>query len=128
MNNGNIFNRHKIALWSLVFLWVFTGFTSIVLNPKFGVEILSSAGITDLDADIVLYAGGVLDIFLGLWLLSKYKLKFCCGVQVVVILIYTTLLTWIEPNYWIHPFGPITKNIPIIVLIFYVYIESESNH
>lgn len=72
-------------------------------------------------ADVSIYAGGALDIVIGLWLLSSIKIRLCCIIQVTVIIVYTVLLTFIDPSFWIHPFGPITKNIPIIVLIGYMH-------
>jgi len=112
---------YKAGIYSLTFLWVFTGLTSIYFAPEIGYDILASANITGSMADFSIYAGGVLDIVLGFWLLSSVKAKLCCIVQVSVIIVYTLLLTLIDFNFWFHPFGPITKNIPILVLIGFIY-------
>jgi len=119
-------NLMKAAKYSLAFLWIFTGITSIYFSPEIGYEILASASITGLMADVSVYAGGALDIVIGLWLLSSIKIRLCCIIQVVIIVLYTMLLTFIDPSFWLHPFGPITKNIPIIVLIAYVYANNTS--
>jgi hypothetical protein len=123
-------NKHdglmKAAKYSLAFLWIFTGITSIYFSPEIGYEILASASITGLMADVSVNAGGALDIVIGLWLLSPIKIRLCCIIQVVIIVLYTMLLTFIDPSFWLHPFGPITKNIPIIVLIGYVYANNAS--
>lgn len=116
----------KAAKFSLAFLWIFTGITSIYFSPEVGYEILESARITGLMADISVYAGGALDIVIGLWLLTSIKIRLCCIIQVVVIVLYTVLLTFIDPSFWLHPFGPITKNFPIIVLIAFIYIEKAT--
>jgi hypothetical protein len=113
----------KAAKYSLAFLWIFTGLTSIYFSPEVGYEILASASITGLMADLSVYAGGTLDILIGLWLLSSIKIRLCCIIQVVVIVLYTVLLTFIDMSFWLHPFGPITKNIPIVVLIFLIMIN-----
>ncbi len=117
-------NKHdglmKAAKYSLAFLWIFTGITSIYFSPEVGYEILASASITGLMADVSVYAGGALDIVIGLWLLTSIKIRLCCIIQVTVIIVYTVLLTFIDPSFWLHPFGPITKNIPIVVLIFLI--------
>ncbi len=115
---------YKPAIYSLAFLWFFTGLTSICFSPEIGYEILASANITGSMADISVYAGGALDIVLGLWLLTSVKTKLCCIVQVAVIVLYTIILTVVDASFWLHPFGPITKNIPIIVLIIFVYSSS----
>lgn len=118
----------KAAKYSLAFLWIFTGLTSIFLSPEIGYELLANADITGSIADIAVYAGGILDIVLGLWLITSVKTQLCCIIQVAVIAAYTVLLTFIDASFWLHPFGPITKNIPIIVLIGYVYANNVSNN
>ena len=125
MKQNNQEKLYKSAIYSLAFLWVFTGLTSIYFSPEIGYEILASANITDLMADFSVYAGGALDIVLGLWLLTSVKAKLCCIVQVATIALYTLILTVIDASFWVHPFGPITKNIPIIVLIIFVYSSSS---
>jgi hypothetical protein len=116
----------KAAKYSLAFLWIFTGLTSVYFSPEIGYEVLANANVTGSLADVSIYAGGILDIILGLWLITPFKTKLCCIVQVSVITIYTVLLTFIDASFWLHPFGPITKNIPIIVLIGYVYASDVS--
>lgn len=115
---------YKAAIYSLSFLWVFTGLTSIYFSPEIGYEILASANITGSMASFSVYAGGALDIVLGFWLLTSVNTKLCCLVQIAVIASYTLILTVIDMSFWLHPFGPITKNIPIVVLIGYVYIAN----
>ena len=118
----------KAAKYSLAFLWIFTGLTSIFLSPEIGYELLANADITGSIADIAVYAGGILDIVLGLWLITSVKTQLCCIIQVAVIAAYTVLLTFIDASFWLHPFGPITKNIPIVVLIFLIMINKVENH
>jgi hypothetical protein len=118
----------KAAKYSLAFLWVFTGLTSVYFSPEIGYEILANANVTGALAEVAIYAGGILDIVLGLWLITSFKTKLCCIVQVSVITIYTVLLTFIDASFWLHPFGPITKNIPIVVLIFFLMKNKVEHH
>lgn len=121
MDNLNQQTLNKAAKYSLAFLWIFTGLTSLFFSPEIGNEILASANITGFLAGVAIYTGGILDIMLGFWLITSFKTKLCCKVQISVIVVYTVLLTLVDASFWLHPFGPITKNIPIIVLIGYVY-------
>lgn len=115
----------KAAKYSLSFLWIFTGLTSIFFKPEIGYEILANAGITGTLANIAVVGGGALDIALGVWLLTSFKTKFCCLMQLSVIVTYTLLLTIIDASFWLHPFGPLTKNIPIAVLILLLINQTE---
>ena len=126
MKKNNQEKLYKSAIYALAFLWIFTGLTSIYFSPEIGYEILASANITGSMADFSVYAGGALDIVLGLWLLTSVKTKLCCIVQVAVITLYTIILTVVDVSFWLHPFGPITKNFPIIVLIYFIYIENST--
>ena len=106
---------------SLSFLWVFTGIASGYLSKDVSYDILSDVGVTGDIAALSIYSGSLLDIVVGIWLLTGKALKFCYGLQIAIILAYSVLLTILAPNFWLHPFGPITKNIPLLVLIYYLY-------
>jgi len=128
MNSINQDRLMNIAKYSLSFLWIFTGITSIFFSLDIGYDILANAEITGSIADIAIYTGGLLDIALGLWLMTSFRTTLCCVVQISIIIIYTVLLTIIDANFWLHPFGPITKNIPILVLIFLILNHSIKHH
>lgn len=125
MKTPNQAQLFKLAIYSLSFLWIHTGLTSIFFAPEIGYNILANANVKGELADFAIYFGGVLDIILGLWLLSEKRLKLCCNTQIAVITLYTLLLTYIDASFWMHPFGPITKNLPIIVLIL-MLIKTEN--
>jgi len=110
-----------LANISLAFLWIFTGLTSTIFNPEFGYNILASTGLSIDYQTFLIWSGGVVDILIGIWLLTNQKIKLCYLAQMVTILVYTLLLTIIDISYWLHPFGPATKNLPILVLIYFLY-------
>jgi len=111
------------ARLSLSFLWIFTGITSVFFAKAIGYEVLANGGITGSLADLCILSGSGLDVVIGIWLLFGWRLKACYLVQLVVIATYTLLLTAIEPGYWLHPFGPLTKNLPLLVLVCFLYSE-----
>ena len=110
-----------LARLSLSFLWFFTGITSIFFGKEIGYQVLAGADIIDPLAGILVLSGSVLDLVIGIWVLVGWKLRTCCLVQILVIVIYTLLLSYIDVSYWFHPFGPLTKNIPLIALIYILY-------
>lgn len=116
----------KSAKISLAFLWLFTGLTSLFFAPELGYQVLAKANITGMAAKISVYGGALLDIGLGLWLLSGWQIKICCLAQIATIIVYSLLLTLIDATFWLHPFGPLTKNIPIIILILVVLVHDQS--
>jgi len=114
-------NQILTAKLSLAFLWITTGLTSLFFAPEVGYQILETGGITGELADFCLIGGAVTDIGIGVWVLSNKLKRLCCYAQMIVILLFSVLLTFIAPSFWLHPFGPVTKNIPIIVLIWASY-------
>ncbi len=120
-------NIYRLCRFSLAFMWLFTAATSYWWGRDTGYEILASQNIKNDIADWCINAGSLLDAFIGLWLLSNYQLKGCYGLQIIIILVYSILLSFIAPQFWLHPFGPVTKNIPILALLLLMYKSSSSS-
>lgn len=117
----------SLARYSLALLWIFTGLTSVYFDYETGYELLINFGFNDSITRALIYSGAILDIGLGFWILSNKQMQLCYVIQVVVITSYTILLTVIEPSYWLHPFGPVSKNIPIIMLILILHYMTDDS-
>lgn len=127
-----LLDLNKLAILSLAFLWIFTGLTSLFLAPDIGYQILAKAGISGNLADACVYLGATLDMALGLWLLVypwvDFKwIKLCCLIQMATIVAYSLLLSFIDSFFWLHPFGPLTKNLPILVLILMIFNSHQNS-
>ncbi len=114
-------NMKLYARISLGLLWIITAVTSITYGKDLGYEVLAKGSITGSLAGLFIYAGSALDLFLGIWVLTNWNLGKCYQAQVLVVVIYSLLLTIIDFSFWFHPFGPLTKNIPIVALICILY-------
>ncbi len=103
---------------SLALVWILTGVLSLGLYPKDqSLQLLADFGLQGLLAQLALYAGAVIDIALGLALVStspRWQSK-VLGAQLAVMLGYTALITLRIPEWWLHPFGPVLKNLPMLV-------------
>lgn len=108
---------HCICRLSLSFLWLGTAVTSFWWGRAVGYEVLSQQGIVGAVADVFINAGSLLDAVIGMWLLSNFKMQWCYRIQIILIISYTILLTIIDASFWLHPFGPLTKNISILALL-----------
>lgn len=115
--SGSPLNLLVLSRLSLAMLWGFTALTSLFWAKDLGYEVLAGAEITGVAANVAIVSGSILDVVLALWLMSGKQVYRCCQVQIVVIVTYSVLLTIIDAGFWLHPFGPLTKNIPILVLI-----------
>ncbi len=110
-----------LAIYSLAIVWIISGLSPIFFQTALGYELLASVHIKGVLATTIIYLASGWDILLGLMLLSQCKLRLACGLQVLTIILYSFLLSFIAPHYWLHPFGVLTKNLPIIVLILWIY-------
>ncbi|BCE01654.1 DoxX-like family protein [Marinicellulosiphila megalodicopiae] len=102
--------------FSLSFLWLFTALTSAFFAFEISLEILEQTIIPMKYHVFLIYSGSALDGIIGIWLCFAKKIRWVIYLQWIVILGFTLIISWLVPNYWLHPFGPVTKNIPIFVL------------
>ncbi|MCU7837819.1 MAG: SDR family oxidoreductase [Candidatus Thiodiazotropha sp. (ex Troendleina suluensis)] len=103
---------------SIAFVWLFTGIISILVVPiETSYTMLSKAGINGLFAPLMLYSAATIDLLLGIATLFRYRTSWTGWTQISIVLLYTLIITISQPEQWIHPFGPVTKNAPFILAI-----------
>ena len=59
----------------------------------------------------------LLDLAIAAALLLRWKPRFLAAVQLAVVSGYTLCLGVLDPSLWLDPFGPLLKNLPILVAI-----------
>lgn len=105
---------------TLAFLWLWTAIVSLGLYPtEFSRDLLSRVGLEGAAATLALYGAALLDLALGvltLWAPPRWR-WWVWPAQLALIAGYTLLVTVFLPEYWLHPYGPISKNLPIIGVI-----------
>jgi len=101
---------------TLAVLWIVTGYISAFVYPiELSFSMLAKVGIGQTLAPLALYSAAALDVILGFTLLINYRVRLVALVQIILMVSYSILITIGLPDLWIHPFGPVTKNIPLIV-------------
>ncbi|WP_269533674.1 SDR family oxidoreductase [Chitinimonas sp. BJYL2] len=110
-----------IATWqwlliaSLAFVWLWTVWASWRSSP-IGLQLLADAGLPAGWQGPALYAGIGLDFLLGVLTLTHPSRRLW-QVQLGLVLAYTVYISLTLPDQWLHPFGPISKNLPILALL-----------
>jgi nucleoside-diphosphate-sugar epimerase len=103
---------------SIALLWLFSGISSIIsASSPFVFNMMMQAKIPFSLQHIVLYFFSIVDILLGLATLFNFRLLLTGFLQCLLILSYTLFISFLLPEYWLHPFAPIAKNIPILIAI-----------
>ena len=62
-----------------------------------------------------IYLGTFVDLFLGIAVFSKKYRSYVLLLQIFIVVVYTIILTIFALHYWLHPFGVVGKNIPLLV-------------
>lgn len=100
---------------SLAFVWIFTGIICLFAIPASeGYALLAEAGLPASTQAPLFYTFSVLDLAFGLVLLTGWKIQAMLTLQALLVLGYTFIITILMPGWWLHPFGPISKNIPLL--------------
>lgn len=104
--------------WSLVFVWLATAFVSVWERHGQSLPLLHAAGVQDpaLAATLIL-GGAAVDAALGLAMWVKpARLTYLAALGAMVAM--TCVATVMAPALWLHPLGPLTKNVPIGVALW----------
>jgi uncharacterized protein YbjT (DUF2867 family) len=105
---------------AIAFLWVWTGIVSLGLySVADSLALLGRVGLHGVVAQVALYGAAGLDLLLGAaTLLAPPRWRGAVwAAQLLLIGAYTVLITVFLPEYWLHPYGPITKNLPLMAAI-----------
>jgi DoxX-like family len=108
--------------WSIAVVWIWTGIVSLGLYPRAdSLALLARTGIRGALAEFALYAAAALDLALGAAILLMRRRRLLWLAQFVLILGYTVIITIKLPEFWLHPYGPILKNLPLLACIALLY-------
>ncbi len=111
----------RLMRYSLAVVWIVTGILSLGIYPQEdSFSLLARIGIENGAASTALYLGSTADIVFGLMTLFAPS-KNLWQAQAILVLIYTIAISIYLPEFWLHPFGPILKNIPFLTLLWLLY-------
>lgn len=103
---------------SIAFVWIMTGLVSAFIFPiSESYALLARVGISGALAPVALFGAAMIDFILGIATLIGYRLKWVGAFQLLVMLGYTLLISFYLPEFWWHPYGALTKNVPFAVAI-----------
>lgn len=111
----------KAIRLTLASVWLITGIISLGIYPvQDSLGLLSKVGIHGGLAVITLYGEAVLDIVIGVLTLIAPS-KALWQLQAIIVAGYSVVIALCLPEFLIHPFGPILKNLPIFTLLWLLY-------
>ncbi len=119
------FMRPMLRL-AISFVWLWTGWVSAFVYPVAdSYRLLEQVGVPAMLHPVFLYGASALDFALGVATLIGWRLRPVVYCQVALMLIYMIVITATLPEYWAHPFGPLTKNLPLLAASFVLLVLEE---
>ena len=103
---------------TLGFLWFGTGLVSFGLFPPAEFYVmLGELGLTGPIAEVALFGAAGLNIVLGVLLLINWRAGWVATAMLVLLAIFSFAALLLPHEYWLTPFAPILKNLPIGVAL-----------
>jgi len=102
---------------SVAFMWIIAGVVSLGPQSAEGLALLRQIGAPVAAAPVLLVGAAILDIALGLFTLWPRRPPSLWTAQILLVTIYTVIISLFLPELWLEPFGPVAKNVPILVLL-----------
>lgn len=122
MTSPAFFNSMRYAIATV---WLVTGYIVLWIYPlEDSVALMNRVGISGDWTRIAVYAGAVLDLLMGFCTLF-FPRKKLWAFQFMITLAYSLCIAIFLPEFLVHPFGPILKNVPFLTMIWLLYRHAE---
>lgn len=117
---------------TLVIIWLGTAAVSALdyfglsgLNHE-GARLLADGGISDARWQAALIWSGLLaDLVIGIALLLRPG-RASYGAALLMMIVMTVIGTALQPALWLHPLGPLLKNLPIAAMLWFL-LQAETS-
>jgi uncharacterized protein YbjT (DUF2867 family) len=107
-------------------VWIASGIFSLGIFPAAeSYALLERAGLSGAALPLALYGAAALDLAIGIGILGMKRRRALWLGQIALILLYTAIITVRLPEFWLHPFGPVLKNLPMLAAIWMLYVLEE---
>lgn len=106
---------------SIAAVWIVTAYVSALAYPEAdSYRLLERTGVPPALAPLMLYGAAGLDLLLGIATLAlPQRLRGPLWLaQIALIAFYSVLIAWRLPEFLAHPYGPLTKNLPMLAAIW----------
>ena len=118
---------HTLLRLSLAFVWIWTGLVVLFFSPfEESLALMAPLGLPEQAALVLIWLTAILELVLGALTAANWRVRIWVVMQLILIAGFTVILTWIDPSLWLHPFGAISKNVPLFAATLALYFwESE---
>ena len=122
-------SNRRVALLrlSLGFVWIYTGVLCLAVVPiEESAALVSRVGLDDALARWTVWITSGFEILLGLGVIVGVWPRVLAIVQIVLISGFTILISLFLPEFWLHPFGPVSKNVVLLAAAYALGYETPA--
>ncbi len=113
---------HTLLRLAVAFIWLWTGLVVLFLSPiEESVALMAPLGLPARPALLLIILVALAEIVLGGLTLINWHVRLWSLIQMGLIVAFTLILTILYPELWFHPFGPISKNVPLLAATIILY-------
>lgn len=118
--------RNPLLRWALAMVWLATAVVSAFIYPQAdSLALLGAVGLDGSLAIAALYGAAALDAGFGIATIVRPSRALWLA-QGALIAGYSLVIAACLPEFLWHPFGPLMKNLPILMILLVLYAEEKS--
>lgn len=98
-------------------IWITEGlFPKILFQQESERQVVAHSGLVPIDPSVFLLGMGAAQVLAGIAVLTlpERPRRILLYALAAALVILPALVSWQDPTLWVHPFGPMTKNVPIL--------------
>lgn len=115
--HARLYFVRPLLRWALSAMWIVSGIVGAARPIAESARVLQSIGLPGYTPPIIVWGSCLLDVMIGTALILRWRPIALAVAQTIIIFAYTIGLTLAEPSLWLDPFGPLLKNIPVLVAV-----------
>jgi hypothetical protein len=111
----------RLLRFSLVAVWLATAAVSLIELNGQSRQVLADAGVTSPSwlVQSLIVGGAVADLLVGI-ALWRWPGRASYITALALMAAMTLAATVLQPSLWLHPFGPLLKNLPIAAVLWHL--------
>lgn len=106
---------HTMLRLALAFVWVWTGLVVLFLYPlEESLALMAPLGLPERAALLLIWVTALFEIVMGALMAANWRVRLWAAIQIGLMVAFTVILTVISPELWLQPYGPLSKNVPLV--------------
>jgi len=115
--HARLYALRPLLRLGLAGLWIASGLIGLLAPAETVSRIALSMGLEAETGRVIGWASCLADVLIGIGLLARSRTPLLLAGQLFLILGYTAVLSYAAAGLWLDPFGPLAKNLAVLLLV-----------